>query len=898
MAELNKGALTSENNNSFPNNNTGFITPTLLRTFNGNMIDSLVDEVTYNLDSASFSSSISQLKNFSSSLDNTYATDAQLNFSSSVLQANINLKVNTASTSSMTVLSSSYAVSSSFSLTASYAENAGVFNTSSLVTTASFNAYTASQTVISASFNQRIDNLDPSGSAQAIDALNLFTSSQYVSNSLFVQTSQTSSMSVLSSSYAVTASFALNVPATASFAITASYALQALTASFAENAENINVIVEDIYTGEAITKGDPLYISGSQGAKAIVYKADAAVPTKMPVTYVASETIGAGEDSRGIVLGLIEGLNLTGYVAGDSVYVAEGGGWSTSRPTGSNSITQLLGVITKGGNGGKGLVLNPGPATLPTLESGHVWIGNGTNQPTPQTLSELGLATTGSNTFIGNQIISGNLVVTGSNINLEVDPPALGSVGTTNIKTVLDTTASAIVTSLDLTRQAAGPTGDLTAIRLQTFSGSSDTTGDRVLSRITTGVNRHTSLGLSGSVVNTQVNAVWATGSSAFTSQIVETAQSGSATLSINVGNLASNNVAGTASIAAGLIRIGTNASHTISTTGSFGPLVIAGTVANPAISVRSGSVEITTPQGSGSFYSNVPITSSGLRINGDGRFSGIEVIALGGANGSGSLFVQNAVTASSISASVIAASQYIGLPSGIISASSQISNLGYAITGSNTFVENQTINAQLIVSSAVERSFINGGLLLQGDNAGNALVVYSGSVAVNTPQGQGFFYSNLPITSSAGRFNGQSFIKRLNIEDNGGNAHLQVENNASVSGSFTSVGAITGSVISASQYIGFIQSASIAQTASFLTPNQTLSGATTLSGSVNITGSAPTQQWVSGGLTLSGSLISNVTDIYTGSNNANFIVTLGSASMASLIQAGTTNLNTLYFVI
>ena len=69
MAELNKGALTSENNNSFPNNNTGFITPTLLRTFNGNMIDSLVDEVTYNLDSASFSSSISDLKNFSASLN-------------------------------------------------------------------------------------------------------------------------------------------------------------------------------------------------------------------------------------------------------------------------------------------------------------------------------------------------------------------------------------------------------------------------------------------------------------------------------------------------------------------------------------------------------------------------------------------------------------------------------------------------------------------------------------------------------------------------------------------------------------------------------------------------------------------------------------------------------------
>jgi hypothetical protein len=655
MAELNKAALTSENNNSFPNNNTGFITPTLLRTFNGNMIDSMVDEISYNADSASFSSSISQLKNFSSSLDATFATDAQLSASASTLQNEINLKVNTSSTSSMTVLSSSYAVTASFAL--------------NVPATASF--------AISASY--------------ALQAL----SASYAGNvpetaSFAISASQASTASfALSASQAVTASFLLGLIESASFAQTASFLLGSIaTASFAltaSYAEIVNVIVEEIYTGEAITKGDPLYISGSQGAKAIVYKADAAVSTEMPVTYIASETIGAAEDSKGIVLGLIEGLDLTGYVAGDTIYVAEGGGYSTSRPTGSNSITQLLGVVTKGGNGGKGLVLNPGPATLPTLESGHLFIGNATNQPIPQTLSELGLATTGSNTFVGNQIISGNLLVTGSNINLEVDPPALGSPGTTNIKTVLDTTASAIVTSLDLTRQAAGPTGDLTAIRLQTFSGSSDTSGDRLLSRITTGVNRHTSLGLSGSVVNTQVNAVWATGSSAFTSQIVETASSGSATLSINVGNLASNNAAGTASIAAGLIRIGTNVAHNISSTGSFGPMVIVGPLNQPVVSIRSGSFELTTPQGSGSFYSNLPITSSALRINGTAIIKDLIVSGTDGGIGSGSLFVENNTDIASISSSrgVSITGSLPTIRSGSLSGS-LVGNLGSFYTASN----------------------------------------------------------------------------------------------------------------------------------------------------------------------------------------------------------------------
>ena len=82
MSQLNKTQLQQENNSSFPNNNSGYITPQLLRDFNTNMIDSLVDEGSYNTDSASLSGSVAQLLNFSASLDATFATDAQLNYSS------------------------------------------------------------------------------------------------------------------------------------------------------------------------------------------------------------------------------------------------------------------------------------------------------------------------------------------------------------------------------------------------------------------------------------------------------------------------------------------------------------------------------------------------------------------------------------------------------------------------------------------------------------------------------------------------------------------------------------------------------------------------------------------------------------------------------------------------
>jgi hypothetical protein len=90
MSQLNKTQLEQENQSSFPNNNNGFITPTLLREFNTDIIDSTVNQGVYNANSQSFSSSIANLQNFSSSLDNAYATDAQLNASSSALTANLN----------------------------------------------------------------------------------------------------------------------------------------------------------------------------------------------------------------------------------------------------------------------------------------------------------------------------------------------------------------------------------------------------------------------------------------------------------------------------------------------------------------------------------------------------------------------------------------------------------------------------------------------------------------------------------------------------------------------------------------------------------------------------------------------------------------------------------------
>jgi hypothetical protein len=349
---------------------------------------------------------------------------------------------------------------------------------------------------------------------------------------------------------------------------------------------------------------------------------------------------------------------------------------------------------------------------------------------------------------------------------------------------------------------------------------------------------------MTGSVVNTLINSQWATGSGGtrvgYASTITANAQSASATITLSAGNAASNNAGGTASIAAGLIRIGTNAAHIISTTGSFGPISVVGALTASVVSAST--------------YIGVQTATS----------SSFSAFATSASQAVSASFVTSA--SYSLSASFAQTASIATSASFVIGLAPQVATFGYAITGSNRFDGNQTITGSLNVSSStgVNENIIRGGLTIVGDNNGNALGIASGSVAINSPQGTGFFYSNLAMTSSGLRINGDALVTNLIVTASfGGPTSMQVAGNASVTQSL---------------YVG-----------GQLDVNS-IGGARGLS----ITGSAPTI--LSG--SLSGSLITNLGDTYNSTAQARSIVTIDSASMATLISGATTNANTIYFVI
>jgi hypothetical protein len=192
----------------------------------------------------------------------------------------------------------------------------------------------------------------------------------------------------------------------------------------------VETVHENVYndTLTQILKGTPLYVSGSEGANPKVFPADAGDPNKMPVIYIAAENIEPASEGRGILLGLITGVNTTGYSPGTEIYVDIGGGWTSTRPTGS-AIIQLLGIVTKEGNGGQGVVLNPGPATLPNLTEGYTWVGDSNSYP-----SEISIDSFRTGSFTGSFVGDGSGL-----INL---PSTQGTQGTQGIQGATGTTGN------------------------------------------------------------------------------------------------------------------------------------------------------------------------------------------------------------------------------------------------------------------------------------------------------------------------------------------------------------------------------------------------------------------------------------------------------------------------
>ena len=154
-------------------------------------------------------------------------------------------------------------------------------------------------------------------------------------------------------------------------------------------AETIEVNVKNV-SGGSLAKGTPVHQTGTSGSATFeVVAADASNASVMPAHFVLLETLADQAEGRGLLMGRISGVDTSSFNEGDTIYVAVGGGYTNSAPTGEGNLIQNLGTVTRvdATNGG-GEVMGAGRSNAtPNLNNGNIFLGNASNQAATASLS-------------------------------------------------------------------------------------------------------------------------------------------------------------------------------------------------------------------------------------------------------------------------------------------------------------------------------------------------------------------------------------------------------------------------------------------------------------------------------------------------------------------------------
>jgi len=419
-----RSQVLTDNTNSFPNNNSGAITPADLRDFNQTFINSVrfTDEVvpsatsssyaenankldgldstsfvstgSFNSYSSSMSTRMSNQEAFSSSLDATFATEAEVNVATASLSASIaSTYIRNNQTSSMTVLSSSFAVTASYALFA--ANGGGAIDTGSFVTTSSFNTFSGSISGRVASLEQFSASLDATfatdaqlnaATASLVSSINALSSSAVAT---YVRNDQTSSMSVLSASFATSAASAsfVQTAVSASFAQSAAvavFASSSLTASYVANVQSSSFAISASYALNATSASHALNANNAITAS---YALNANINTGSFATTASNNFIG---DQFITGSTFIKPTTTVGEQPLNIIEITDGTGFEGNLIIGRSTNAAATGSIVISGSGN---------IYLPTLGASNTTTNNG---------GATGFSANGS-------LISGLHTVTGSN---------------------------------------------------------------------------------------------------------------------------------------------------------------------------------------------------------------------------------------------------------------------------------------------------------------------------------------------------------------------------------------------------------------------------------------------------------------------------------------------------
>ncbi len=235
-------------------------------------------------------------------------------------------------------------------------------------------------------------------------------------------------------------------------------------------------------SGGTLPKGTPVYATGGVTADALwVAACDASNAATMPCIGVLSTELANDAEGRAIVVGTISGVDTSAFTAGDSIYIAVGGGYANVAPAGEANIVQFLGTVTRvDASVGGGVVNIDAPRNEENLNSGNIFIGNGSNVTITKPLTT---AITDANVKLkqfAETVVSLGNVSGDISANLDVATGSIFQVTTGGALTINSLTNAVAGTSATIIITQGATTGTLSST--MKFAGGSKTlstnTGD------------------------------------------------------------------------------------------------------------------------------------------------------------------------------------------------------------------------------------------------------------------------------------------------------------------------------------------------------------------------------------------------------------------------------------
>jgi hypothetical protein len=157
-----------------------------------------------------------------------------------------------------------------------------------------------------------------------------------------------------------------------------------------DKVEVSGAIIFQAKAGEALAKGDVVYVSGVSGNEPVVSKADADDASKMPAYGLAEDAANLNAAVNVVTFGTLYDLDTSSFSAGDTVYVSTtAGAITTTAPTGESSLLQNIGTVIRSHASAGSIKVGGAGRTnaTPNLDDGNVFIGNASNQAEARALT-------------------------------------------------------------------------------------------------------------------------------------------------------------------------------------------------------------------------------------------------------------------------------------------------------------------------------------------------------------------------------------------------------------------------------------------------------------------------------------------------------------------------------